>query len=87
MIGLAQNTDLNHFYATVYHPFFSKYYTNEILLHCKLSVWYIRCSFFVLLQGTNSSILHWAAHNDKLDIVQLLVNNGADCTLRDKVHK
>ncbi|XP_065894557.1 uncharacterized protein [Dysidea avara] len=36
------------------------------------------------VDDTNSTPLHWAAHNDMLDIVELLVNNGADCTARDK---
>ena len=41
--------------------------------------------FFVLLLQYGQTILHWAARNNHPEIIKMLISNGADITIVDKV--
>ena len=41
--------------------------------------------FFVLLLQDGWTVLHWASYNNHLDVIKLLITNGADITAVDKV--
>ena len=41
--------------------------------------------FVLLLQYNGRTALHWAAHNNYPEIIKILISNGADITVVDKV--
>ena len=43
------------------------------------------CFFVLLLQLDGLTALQWAANNNHPEIIKLLISNGADITVVDKV--
>ena len=46
---------------------------------------YMYCSYFIIQEGTQGSLLHKAAADDKIRILDLLLKSGANINVQDCV--